>query len=118
MVEHQAEQAGLTLVKDVPADLPRVLADERRLKQVLLNLLSNAVKFTPPGGSVTLRMRKDPDGVRIVGERHRHRYCVRGHHRALSRISARSIPPSRAITRARVSACRSPVSSWSSMAAR
>jgi len=66
MVERQAEQAVLTLVKDVPVGLPRVLANERRLKQVLLNLLSNAIKFTPPGGSVTLSMRKDPDGVRIA----------------------------------------------------
>lgn len=31
-----------------------VLADRRRLVQVLLNLLSNAVKFTPDGGSIEL----------------------------------------------------------------
>ncbi len=33
-----------------------VLADVRRLKQILVNLLSNAVKFTPPGGRVTLNI--------------------------------------------------------------
>jgi protein-histidine pros-kinase len=32
-----------------------VLADRRRLEQVLLNLLSNAIKFTPGGGSVTVQ---------------------------------------------------------------
>jgi len=32
----------------------RVLADHRRLHQVLLNLLSNAIKFTPAGGQVEL----------------------------------------------------------------
>jgi signal transduction histidine kinase len=37
--------------------LPRIAADERKLRQVLLNLLSNAVKFTPPGGRVTLAAR-------------------------------------------------------------
>ncbi len=36
-------------------DLPRVLADERALRQICLNLLSNAIKFTPEGGTVALR---------------------------------------------------------------
>ena len=31
-----------------------IVADERKLKQVLFNLLSNAIKFTPTGGQITL----------------------------------------------------------------
>ena len=34
--------------------LPRIRADYRLLKQVLINLLTNAIKFTPPGGKVTI----------------------------------------------------------------
>ncbi len=57
MVSVKAEQKGLELVCDLGADLPQeILADERRLRQVLLNLLSNAIKFTDHG-RVVLRVR-------------------------------------------------------------
>jgi two-component system CheB/CheR fusion protein len=39
-----------------PAGELHVLADEVRIEQVVWNLLSNAVKFTPPEGSVTVRL--------------------------------------------------------------
>ena len=54
LVRTRCEQGGLSLVIDLPADLPEVKGDYRATKQILLNLLTNAVKFTPRGGTVRL----------------------------------------------------------------
>jgi PAS domain S-box-containing protein len=50
IVRVKAEEKSLLFVQELAPDLPAsVLADEKRLRQVLLNLLSNAVKFTDSG---------------------------------------------------------------------
>ncbi len=62
LVAERAKRAQLTLEVELPKDLPRLRADERKLKQVLLNLMSNAIKFTPEGGRVALGARREADG--------------------------------------------------------
>ncbi|MBW8848233.1 MAG: response regulator [Burkholderiales bacterium] len=58
----KADEKRLAFVCDAGAGLPEaVLADERRLCQVLLNLLGNAIKFTD-NGTVTLRASAEPTG--------------------------------------------------------
>ena len=54
----RARQKGIELLDSLPALSPMVLADAPRLRQVFDYLLSNAIKFTPPGGSVELKLCK------------------------------------------------------------
>ncbi|MFL5756697.1 MAG: sensor histidine kinase [Chloroflexota bacterium] len=65
-----AERQGVRLTVDVEPDLPRITGDEQRLGQVLLNLVHNAVKFSPDGGDVTVRARRETGGVMVSVEDH------------------------------------------------
>ncbi len=47
---------SISIILDVPQDIPYVWCDENRIQQVLLNLLSNAIKFTEKG-NIILRCR-------------------------------------------------------------
>jgi signal transduction histidine kinase len=47
-----AKRSRIVLRTSLAPDLPTVVADPRRLKQILLNLLTNAIKFTKEGGQV------------------------------------------------------------------
>jgi two-component system cell cycle sensor histidine kinase PleC len=51
----RAEQDGLVLRLVCDTGLPRLLADQRAIRQILLNLLSNAIKFTSGGGVIIVR---------------------------------------------------------------
>ncbi len=57
----------ITIVRDVAAELPPVVADRQRLTQVLLNLVRNAIAYTPTGGIVSIGLRPDgPDAVALT----------------------------------------------------
>jgi signal transduction histidine kinase len=62
----QASDRGVTLALDLPPDLPEVIADWRRIAQVLGNLLTNALRHTPQGGRVTLSAALQASSSRAV----------------------------------------------------
>jgi PAS domain S-box-containing protein len=59
LIRERSVRAEVRLEMMVQSDLPALVADERKLKQILINLLSNAVKFTPAGGAIRLTATRD-----------------------------------------------------------
>jgi signal transduction histidine kinase len=51
---------------EIADDLPPILADVDKVKQVLLNLVSNAIKYSPAGGEVAVTAKMDLPRTRLV----------------------------------------------------
>jgi CheY-like chemotaxis protein/anti-sigma regulatory factor (Ser/Thr protein kinase) len=64
-VEPLAAQKAIHLEFE-SASAGQILADESKLKQMILNLVSNAIKFTPDGGTVTITAARVGDRLQIV----------------------------------------------------
>lgn len=62
LMRERAMRNHLELMGQIPALLPPLRADPRKLRQILLNLISNAIKFTPAGGSITVTAEREPAG--------------------------------------------------------
>ncbi|MBU0968399.1 MAG: hypothetical protein KKA54_18705 [Proteobacteria bacterium] len=55
MIKGKAAKTDIALSLDLDPELPQtIMADERKMKQIIFNLLANAIKFTPAGGHITL----------------------------------------------------------------
>lgn len=61
----QFTERAISLAIDVQQDLPQVIADRQRIRQIALNLISNACKYTPSGGHVDVVLYQHDDHVRM-----------------------------------------------------
>ena len=67
LLKETASRRKVRVLTAIPEDLATldIMADERRVKQVLVNLVSNALKFTPEGGSVEITLRRRDDALSV-----------------------------------------------------
>ena len=91
-LREQAEAGGIEIEREISAELPGLIADEHKCKQILFNLVSNAVKFTPSGGRAGYGQGLAAPGQRICfsDRRYRHRHRAAGHSE-----NPRPLPPGR-----------------------
>jgi PAS domain S-box-containing protein len=68
LVALDVQQHGLQLEFDLPTAPIEVLAEPRRLRQVVLNLLSNAIKYNKPSGRIRLSIETVAGQVRLLVE--------------------------------------------------
>jgi two-component system, OmpR family, phosphate regulon sensor histidine kinase PhoR len=64
--QRRASEKRLTLSLNLPSQIPDVLADNRRLQEVLQNLLDNAIQYTLPGGKIVLSAETRGDDVIVT----------------------------------------------------
>ncbi|HYF57167.1 MAG TPA: HAMP domain-containing sensor histidine kinase [Salinarimonas sp.] len=69
MLNLRARAKNQTIREVVDPSLPRLWADERAVRQIVLNILSNAIKFTPQGGEITLKVGWTASGGQYVSVR-------------------------------------------------
>ncbi|MET1413245.1 ATP-binding protein [Roseibium sp. HPY-6] len=63
-------EAKISLRTHVPDDIGVIVADERRLRQVLFNLIANAVRYSEENGVVDVSCNRDDDTVTFVVQDH------------------------------------------------
>ncbi len=66
LLQEQATRARVLLRRSFPDGLPRVVADQRAMRQVMQNLLSNAIKYTDAGGQVIVSAFVETSGSLVL----------------------------------------------------
>jgi len=62
LLENSVDKAGIKMSVTLENNLPLLIGDALRVKQIIINLLSNAIKFTPLGGTVSTDVLENIDG--------------------------------------------------------
>ena len=66
MLQGEAANAGVLLRKSIVPGLPRVVGDQKSLRQIVINLISNGVKYTDTGGEVLVSASLQENGALVL----------------------------------------------------
>ncbi len=69
LLQLRAKSKNITITANLQRGLPRLWADDRAVRQILLNLLSNAIKFTSPGGEIEVSVGAAAGGGQFLSVR-------------------------------------------------
>jgi len=65
-----ADTKKIQLSTNIEENLPTIVIDKERIKQVIMNLINNAIKFSPNGSSILVRVKKETDNLLIEVQDH------------------------------------------------
>ena len=61
----QAAEQGITIALELPDNLPALMGDQDRIRQVMVNLISNAIKYNRPEGTITISAVLHEKAIRV-----------------------------------------------------
>ena len=66
LVSEESLRKKAKILKRLSLDLPKLLLDSDKMKQVLINILQNALKFLPVGGKIKVETKRAGDFVHVI----------------------------------------------------
>ncbi|MBA7484337.1 Adaptive-response sensory-kinase SasA [subsurface metagenome] len=65
LMKPQSDEKNIEMTMDIPDNLPLVLIDGDRTRQIITNLLSNSIKFTPEKGKISVKIQDEKEHLQV-----------------------------------------------------
>lgn len=66
MIDPQCKSKGISIRTSLYSEMPRIYADPKHFRQILINVLSNAFKFTPANGTIKIATRLNKSNMAVI----------------------------------------------------
>ncbi len=62
-LQSAAEGKQIKIIKEIDEDIPELMIDQERIRQVLVNLLQNAINVSPEGSNILMKVNKESEEI-------------------------------------------------------